>query len=371
MSRSLRHLRPVLALLALALSAPAVSAQVPTRLSPAEFAELGKRLSEPPGFFDTDNLVTNEDSYLHAVSGLAAHGVRGGVYLGVGPDQNFSYIAALRPSMAFILDIRTDNRREHLLFKALFAEGRTRIEFLALLFGRAVPRDAEAWRTRDVDALLEYLERTPGTIATAEQARQRVRAAAVKSGIPWSLQDLETIRRFHAAFMTEGPAMRLRTFGRPERLDYPTYGELLRQKDRDGRQASYLATEDAYQFVRDLQERHLIVPVVGDFAGPRALRSIGDYVSDRRERVSAFYASNVEQYLFDDGRFQRFVENVRALPRDSASVIIRSYFPYGRPHPQAVPGYLSVQLLQRMDAFLQAGAGYASYQDLVNDRMLP
>ena len=48
-------------------------------------------------------------------------------------------------------------------------------------------------------------------------------------------------------------------------------------------------------------------------------------------------------------------------------MIIRSYFPYGRPHPQAQPGYLSVQLLQTFDALLaaQRGGRYRSYQDLV------
>src|SRR5574341_1933470 len=104
---------------ALALAAAPAAAQVPARLGPAEFGALVERLSEPPGYFNTDNLISNEDSYLHAVTGLERYGVRGGAYLGVGPDQNFSYIAAVRPDIVFIIDIRRDNLLEQLLFKAL------------------------------------------------------------------------------------------------------------------------------------------------------------------------------------------------------------------------------------------------------------
>ena len=50
-------------------------------------------LSEPGGYFDTDNLISNERSYLQVVPDLRRLSVRGGAYIGVGPDQNFSYIA--------------------------------------------------------------------------------------------------------------------------------------------------------------------------------------------------------------------------------------------------------------------------------------
>ena len=45
--------------------------------------------------------------------------MKGGVYVGVGPNQNFTYIAAIRPELAFIVDIRRQNLLEHLLFKVL------------------------------------------------------------------------------------------------------------------------------------------------------------------------------------------------------------------------------------------------------------
>src|SRR5260370_30172143 len=83
------------------------------------FAALSARPSEPNGYFDSDNLISNETSYLHVMDKLREMNVHGGVYLGVGPDQSFSYIAKIRPRMAVIIDIRRDNLLQHLLFKSL------------------------------------------------------------------------------------------------------------------------------------------------------------------------------------------------------------------------------------------------------------
>ena len=149
-------------------------AQAPARLSSAEFGALVERLSEPGGYFDTDNLVSNEDSYLHAVTSLERHGVKGGAYIGVGPDQNFSYIAAIRPRIAFIIDIRRDNLLEQLLFKALFHHARNRVDFLRLLFGKAPPADTAGWAARDLEALLAYVSRGPPDPAAAASARRIV-----------------------------------------------------------------------------------------------------------------------------------------------------------------------------------------------------
>ena len=357
----------------LLLSASPARAQIPESLSASEFAALSVRLSEPGGFFDTDNLVSNEDSYLHAISGFAKHGVRGGAYVGVGPDQNFSYIAALRPRIAFILDIRRDNLLEHLLFKSLFARAANRIEYLCLLFGKPIPGDTAGWGARELELLLDHVTRVPPDARAAERARGVVRAELRASGFPLSTQDFATIDRFHLTFIAAGPGLKLTSYGRPERADYPDYRRLLLETDLSGRKANYLARETDFQFLKALEERNLVVPVVGDFAGPHALGAIGDYLKAHRETVSAFYASNVEEYLFRGTSFEQFARNVARLPHDRSSVIIRSYFPYQRGHAQRRRGYLSVQLLQRIDRFLaNAGdGGYRGYLDLVTRDFLP
>jgi len=80
-----------------------------------------------------------------------------------------------------------------------------------------------------------------------------------------------------------------------------------------GNRRSFLATDDAFRFVKDLHGRNLIVPVVGDFGGSSAIRQVGDYVRERHDVVSAFYASNVAVYLTNE-QTRVFCENLATLP---------------------------------------------------------
>jgi hypothetical protein len=87
---------------------------------------------------------------------------------------------------------------------------------------------------------------------------------------------------------------------------------------------SYLASENNYKTVREMQQKNLIVPIVGDFAGPKAIQAVGKYLSDHNATVSVFYLSNVEQYLTPTEKLKRFYENVATLPLNSSSSFIRS-----------------------------------------------
>src|SRR5262249_19139436 len=127
------------------------------------FAAEVLRLSEPGGDFDTDNLISNERSYLEVLPALRQARVGGGAYVGVGPDQNFTYIALMRPAVAFIVDVRRDNLLLHLLFKALFALARTRTEYLTLLTDRPPPRDLETWRGAPLERIVRYIDETSRT----------------------------------------------------------------------------------------------------------------------------------------------------------------------------------------------------------------
>src|SRR5215207_3566837 len=125
------------------------------------FASLVERLSEPGGDFGGDNLISNEQSYLHVMSALEEGRVSGGAYLGVGPDQNFSYIAQVKPAIAYIVDIRRDNLLLLLLFKAIFAEAPTRVGYLSWLTGRAAPEPTATWKDATIDAIIAYIDKTP------------------------------------------------------------------------------------------------------------------------------------------------------------------------------------------------------------------
>ena len=134
-------------------------------------------------------------------------------------------------------------------------------------------------------------------------------------------QDLDTIDRFHRTFIDAGLSLKFQTFGRAPQSYYPTYRELLFETDREGQRANFLVNEDDYQFVRGLQQRDLIIPVVGNIAGPSALAAIGRAVRQHGEAVTVFYVSNVELYLFRDGQFQHYADTLSALPRNSRSVL--------------------------------------------------
>ena len=95
------------------------------------------------------------------------------------------------------------------------------------------------------------------------------------------------------------------------------------QTDVGRAELSYLSTEEKFTFLKDLQARNLVVPVVGNFGGPKAIRAVGAWLKQRGVTVTAFYVSNVEQYLRQDGLSQAFCANVAALPVDDESVFIR------------------------------------------------
>src|SRR5690606_21573161 len=111
--------------------------------------------------------------------------------------------------------------------------------------------------------------------------------------------------------------------------------------------------EESFRFVKDLERRNRVVPVVGDLGGPHALRAIGQEIAARNMVVSAVYVSNVEQYLMRDAGFRNFAATVAELPFNDRSVFIRSYFMRGYGHPQYVPGHFSTQLLELFDSFVE------------------
>jgi len=344
------------------------------RPADSSFAGVIARLSESGGYFDSDNIISNEASYLQIASQLTKVGVRGGVYIGVGPDQNFSYIALIRPRIAFMLDVRRDNMLEHLLFKSLFATSRNRYEYLLRLFGKAVPSDIDSWTGRSTSEILAAFADARLDSQSVIAARRASNDKIARFGVPLTAHDREMIDRYRATFVSEGLDTRYSSIGRNNRSDYPSFGRLMMETDRAGRQISYLADENAFQFVRSMQLNDRIIPVVGNVAGDKAVKAIGQYAAERGLNVSAFYLSNVEQYLMGrDGGFDEFARNVKTLPHDSTSVIIRSFFGrFGASHPLYVAGRgsVSTSMIEPINSFLRAFAAgeLTSYSALVFDR---
>src|SRR5438093_10812649 len=123
------------------------SAPVPAELTDKQFWSLSKDLSEEDGFFRSDNLLSNETSFQYIIPELLKTAKQGRVYLGVGPEQNFTYIAALKPAMAFIIDIRHGNLDVQLMYNALFELSKDRAYFFSRLFCRTRPEGLTATST--------------------------------------------------------------------------------------------------------------------------------------------------------------------------------------------------------------------------------
>lgn len=334
------------------------------------FATLVQELSGKPGYFDTDNLISNESSYLHVIPQLEALNIRGGAYLGVGPDQNFSYIAHIQPEIAFIVDIRRDNMLMHLLYKALFELSENRLDFLAHLFGKDLDTSTSLSNKYDIDQLMSAIEEMPLDEKTLKTVQKRVGERIVSYGIELSDKDLATIRRFHSEFIRLGPALRFTSHNRSPRAYYPTYRQLMSELDTTGKQSSFLSSESLFLTLKNLHDSDKIIPIVGNFAAPEAIPAIGTYLKSINKKVTSFYTSNVEYYLMYQGLYPAFLENLNQLPLAENSVIIRSYFNRFRSsHPLTASGYASTQLLQSMETMLAHPE--ASYSDLIFEHFIP
>jgi hypothetical protein len=306
----------------------ASSLSIPARLTDQQFWRLSTEFSEPPGYFRSENLVSNEHTFQYVIPALKRQVKPGGVYLGVAPDQNFTYIVATEPRIAFIVDIRRGNLLQHLMYKALIEMSADRAEFISRVFSKARPAGVGA--ASSVHDLFAAYADVPTSEDLYRQNVRVIRERLLKRhGFPLSVEDLRHLESIYFAFFWDGPALRYSMSmgpggGRGFGGRFPTYEDLMLQTDLEGVPHGYLATEAHFRALKTLQERNLIVPVVGNFAGPKALRAVGRYVRDHRSTVQTFYVSNVEQYLFQDGLFDAFARNVATLPINASSTFIRS-----------------------------------------------
>jgi len=295
-------------------------------VSDQEFWQLVEDFSEPNGYFRSDNFLSNENAFQQVIPRLQSTLPKGGVYVGVGPEQNFTYLVALRPKLAFIVDIRRGNMNEHLLYKAFIELSSDRADFLSRLFGR--PRPAGLGETTSIAEMMDAYE----LMAPNEDLFQKNLKAATDHltghhKFRLTADDIRGLEYVYTAFFKGGPDLNY-TFGGSTffgSMRFPTYSTLMSETDDHGQQRSYLATEENFRILAEMERNNAIVPITGDFGGPKAIRAVGKYLKSRGATVNAFYTSNVEQYLFQqDDAWRRYYSNVAALPIDGRSVFIRS-----------------------------------------------
>jgi hypothetical protein len=311
----------------------AIAQSIPTRLTDKELWQLNADFSEPNGYFRSDNFLSNETGFQYVIPELKKLVHPGSVYLGVGPEQNFTYIVALQPKIAFIFDIRRGNMIAQLMYKSLFETSADRAEFLSKLFSRARP--AGLTESSTPQQLFDAYGK-----AAADSALFRRNLAAIKEHLTkthaWVMNDSDSklMDYTYSAFFGGGPELNYNYrpgygtntgFGRGYGgFGMPTYATLQAATDADGKNWAYLANEANFRWMKDFESKNLLVPVVGDFAGPKAIKSVAKYLKDHGGVVGAFYTSNVEQYLFQNGVADAYYRNVETLPLDAGSTFIRS-----------------------------------------------
>ena len=301
---------------------------LPHKLADADYWKLVTELSEPGGYFRlVDNFTSNEMEIGQLFTMIRQQKVSGGVYLGVGPEQNLTYIASIRPRMAFVFDIRRQATLQHQIFKAMFELSPDRADFISILFAK--PRPAKVDSTTEIRAMWDAFWYIPTDTAIARTNYMRLVDDLTKTrGFTFTADEATTMRNVYDSFIAYGPTI---TTNGPQGVgrggnNTNTFADMTGYSyDSAGLPQSFLSSEDNYRYVRGMHLNNLIVTVTGDFGGPKAIRAVGDYLRSHDAVVSAFYLSNVEQYLFMDGKDGQFYSNVAALPVSESSIFIRPY----------------------------------------------
>jgi len=234
--------------------------------------------------------------------------------------------------MGFIIDIRRQNMLEILMLKALFEMSPTRADFVANLFSRQRPAGLDA--NTSAKALMSAFATAPND--GLGKNVDSVKSVLAKHGYTLSAADLARISFVQGIFNRGGLSITAEFSSPGSPAGVPvTFSDSMTATDSSGQPWSFLSSEAAYQYIRELHRKNLIIPLVGDFAGPSTIRKVGEYLKQRNANVATFYLSNVEYYL-NGPTMKAFQSNVASLPIDSTSMLIR-WSP--RPTVQYIPWY--------------------------------
>ncbi|HEX9003056.1 MAG TPA: hypothetical protein VGB07_24325, partial [Blastocatellia bacterium] len=265
---------------------------------------------------------------------------------------------------------------------AIFHLSPTRTEFLSRLLSKPLPTESKEALPKDkaespkpaipkadapIETLLAFFDKIQATDqAYAANLAEIKKVIETEFQFPLLAQDKASLDYVYKSFRAEGLEIAFR-------LDsnwggyFPSFRELIVQTDLNGKAGNFLAVVDDYNFVREMHRKNLIIPIVGDFGGTKALAAVGEYLRKSGLTVTAYYLSNVEQYLFDGSSFEGFARNIKKLPLTDKSLFIRAVFNMRYSHPAGLPGHLSTTLLQQMKVFVKdfdEGA-YRSYGDVI------
>ncbi|MFC1555059.1 hypothetical protein ACFL7D_10520 [candidate division KSB1 bacterium] len=289
-----------------------------------DFSNIILNTSEQGGRFSNDNWVSNETSYLEILELIDDFEISGGAYIGVGPNQNFTYIANIKPEIAFIVDVREQNTLQHLIYKVIFELSDSRAEFFSFLFSK--PLDAKIGPTEntDINGLIQYFRLAGSDRDMFENTFNTIKSILSKKyGFKFTSTQLISLEKIFRAFYIYNLNITYSN-SRSIRSWYPTYSELLTQKNNKGEQLNPFNSREDFIFLKNMHLQNRIIPVTGNFSGNKAFRKISEYLDNYNIEVSAIYVSNVEQYVFRSMiDWNNWVSNVKYLPLNEKAVFIR------------------------------------------------
>ena len=338
-------------------------------LSNEEYFRIMRDFSERPGHYFSSNYSSNESSYLQVIDEIEKLKIKGGAYIGVGPEQNYTYIAKIRPEIAFIVDIRQDAQLQHLMYRALFQISENRIDFIKNLTCRSPSRIKKDDSLEQSIAL--FLHESPPDSMKFQECFEHIMQTFREEDISrLSVEEIDRMKSIYRAFALAG--LNISFDFRPN--EYHNLGRqikfhtLILSKTPDGRYENFLASDENYEAVRKLSFENRIVPIVGNFSGHHALRSIAEYLSERRIIVRVFYVSNVEAFLFQQNNDVRnYLENIYLLPSDVSSYMIRFTSRHDSSRPADSERHEGVTRMEKLQNFTsrQKKAFSSSYRELL------
>lgn len=299
-------------------------------------------------------LVSNETDYQRILPLLNMTVSPNGIYIGVGADQNFTFMATTHPSFSFIIDYHPENQYLHHLFKTCFELAPTRQAYLSILFSKPLTPEIKNNQAVSLSELVTYFDGVESADDLFDQNGPLIRASLNRFKPTLPDEALDTIDRMRGLFRLHHSGLKTRLDtatwqGRP----YPAYRDCLLAVDNEGRNWHFLNSNDRYARIKKMQEQNRIIPVVGDWSGEKTLRELASFTEKRGKTVSVLYVSNVEEFLFREGRFEAYMENIERLPVDANSLIVRSvYDQTDRKHPLNRAEHLFTTVVQSLERFI-------------------
>lgn len=199
---------------------------------------------------------------------------KGGVFVGVGTNQNYLMAAWAKPEKLVIIDFDMIVIHVHDAYRAFFLHAETPDEFL------------EYWKPKIAK------RRIANGKINETFADQRKRA----------LNARKALKQFGARV-------------------YYALKEMRDEMKKHGRE-SFMSDQAQFDTLKTLFAEERVLAIRGDFTGNRTMRGLADALAALDEEIDVLYVSNVEQYIGWSGKYRR---NMLALPLADDSVVLRTY----------------------------------------------